>query len=400
MIAPNRDRPIQPVYEALDKHLPGFDKEVVATMLACYLANDLFPNEDPVWLVLIAPGSYGKTTILNPFEKVRHNVEMVGELTEHTLLSGYSEEDDDSDRSMLTRLGERPRLVIKEFGTILANSYQKASKILAQLREVYDGDYAKNFGTNEGRREWHGKATVLAGMTGAIDRKKMFDNQLGARFLRVRFKYHEDPIQKAMDAALSVGNGGSSKDALAEAYKSALNEAPVAYDAVDLSDETLRKIGRISGLTVRLRTEVHRDSSSGKVDVLPEEEGTPRVSKQLTQIANAYAALRGERDLSDFGPLYRLALDGMKGSRRRAFLNMMGGIEERGYATRAKDKVEGISKRSSDRRMEDLAHVGVFDEGDGESTGGRPPLSYTLKDDIEAWMGESGFRAWLRENFL
>jgi hypothetical protein len=59
--------------------------------------------------------------------------------------------------------------------------------ILAQLREIYDGSFAKEWGNGKSFR-WAGKVGLLAGVTGAIDRAYSMNTILGERFLLFRPK--------------------------------------------------------------------------------------------------------------------------------------------------------------------------------------------------------------------
>ena len=65
--------------------------------------------------------------------------------------------------------------------------YEKRAEILAQMREIYDGSYVKEFGNGKSVR-WEGKVGLLAGCTPIIDQGSALNAALGERFLIYRIK--------------------------------------------------------------------------------------------------------------------------------------------------------------------------------------------------------------------
>src|SRR5215831_18406045 len=62
---------------------------------------------------------------------------------------------------------------------------EKRAKILAQLREIHDGMFKRDFGTGE-TKIWKGRVTIIAAVTPVLDRHSSIFSTLGERFLQVR----------------------------------------------------------------------------------------------------------------------------------------------------------------------------------------------------------------------
>lgn len=384
--------PFAGVRRVLDRHLPNLDADVVEAMLAAIVANRL--DGPPVWLEIIGPPSMGKTVIIEPLDGIL-GATLLSKLTPNTLLSGaYAA--GGADPSLLTRLGRRPFLLIKELSTLLEGNPFGRGDIYAQLREVYDGSYAREYG-NGVRRSWTGKATVIMGITPVIDRHRAFGSQLGERCLKIRFDCPAGVALEdlALTALENTGDEKAAKRELFEAYQQALNDALAKLPGVKLGRETLRKIANLAAFAATVRTQVERDQYvSGRPVVLPAApEGPYRIAKKLGLVATALAALRGETDLSDLGLIGRIAFDCIPEPRRSILLRLMA-LLDRGVEPEASDLMGIVSKSVTYMALTDLELLGVIEvvereEGD-KSDPGRPPQSYQLSAKMQRWLRQSG----------
>lgn len=391
------ETPLSAVHRILRQHMHTLDPEVPEAVLATMLANRL-PGP-PVWLMLVAPPSLGKTAILEPLEGIYDSI-ILSKLTPQTLLSGNAGPAGE-DLSLLTRLGEHPCIIIKELSTLLEDPKGRA-EIFAQFRDVYDGQFSKAFGM--GRiREWRGKATLLIGITPAIDLYS-FDPVLGPRFFKFRFRAMEDPEALALAAWGAVGSEGEAREQLAGAYRSALQAAEANLPKVRLSDETIRRLASCTALLAKMRTGIERNKyRQDRIELPPEAEGTPRAMKALGLLATALAALRGESDLTDFNLINRITFDCMPEPRRSIFGLAVRMILPHGGVVTVKDLMGIVGKTSTYNTVEDLAVSGVLEEVEleaddededlepvGEQVGpGRKPKYYTLSSEVIAWLERS-----------
>jgi len=314
--------PFQPVADVLESRLPSLDSQVVEAVLATVVANAF---EGPaVWLELVGAPSMGKTFALEPLVGIE-GAEILSKLTPHTLISG-SYGPQGSDPSMLTRLGKRPFLIVKELSTLLAGNPFGQGEIYAQLREVYDGNIESSYG-NGIKRSWSGKACMIMGITPAIDRHRAFASQLGERCLKLRFGFADgvDAAALAANAFLTAGSEVAVQRELHIAYETALKACEETKNSVQLSKDTIFRISQLAAFAARARTPTERDMyAKGKPLVLPAApEGPFRIMKNLGFFAMGQAALRGVSDLEDISLVARIAVDCMPEPRRFILLRVL-----------------------------------------------------------------------------
>ena len=90
-----------------------------------------------------------------------------------------------TDHSLLPKLDGKV-LVIKDFTALLNMPREARQQILGDLRDAYDGNAAKAFGTHVETRRYTSKFGIMAAVTGAIDKHAAVMQQLGERFLKLR----------------------------------------------------------------------------------------------------------------------------------------------------------------------------------------------------------------------
>ncbi len=82
-------------------------------------------------------------------------------------------------------------LVVKDVTSILAMNRDVRASVLAALREVYDGRWERNVGTDGGRSlTWTGRITVIGAVTTAYDTAHGVIAAMGDRFTLVRVDSH------------------------------------------------------------------------------------------------------------------------------------------------------------------------------------------------------------------
>jgi len=379
------EAPIQPVRETLEKHLPNFDHAAIEAMLGTVVAN--WDSGPSVWLELIAPSSMGKTAILMPLEGIRGAV-ILSKLTSKTLLSG-AKIAGGKDPSLLAQLGPRPFIVIKELSQLLTGDPHTRAEIFAQFREVGDGMIERSWGTGV-TRIWRGKATLLVGITPAVDLYSTFDAHLGERFLKLRFDSIIDPEELALSAWDRVGDEDDMNTALNAAYQIAINGGILNLANVELSRSTIKKIAAIASLTAAMRTPVTRDRyRRDEVQLPPTPEGTPRIMKALGLLAKGLAALHGTTDLEDLSVLHRVAFDCMPEPRRSVFKKVVAATEPL-----FRKEMNGIVSGSNVYRVvKDLSLLGVVTLTESKPDGkGRPPDLVSLSDTARGWLSRAGYQ--------
>jgi hypothetical protein len=150
--------------------------------LATKLAND--SPGDPVFTILVGPSSGAKTEIIRAFRDVP-GVLSLGSLTPRTFASGF----DPERASLLAQLPSGTHmLTLKDLGTILSMSPNDRGELLQQLRDIFDGQFRRDWGTGKGALEWTGRLGLLAGATPAIEKEFSTLAALGERFLFSRMR--------------------------------------------------------------------------------------------------------------------------------------------------------------------------------------------------------------------
>lgn len=274
---------------------------VVEILLAAVMANRM--DGDPFWLFLVNPPSGVKTELIRSLAGA-DDIYPLSNLTPQTFASGF--ETKKAEPSLLLRL-DRQILTLKDFTTVLTMHRDKRGEILAQLREIYDGHYRKEFGNGK-IVDWTGKLGLIAGVTQVIDTYSSVSQVLGERFVCFRVK-SEPGAAVAQRAVTNQGHEQEMRQALRGAVAGFLRELKEAPH-VTLRDHLVTKIAHLATFCATARSELVRDWK-GEVSYIPEPEGPARLAKQLAVFGKALALVRGVRDVSEreYQVLYRLAED-------------------------------------------------------------------------------------------
>jgi len=152
------------------------DHRAIDMMLATIIGNMVL-DKDPIWLMVVAPSSGGKTTLLAPIVDIE-NVYFVDDLTEKTLLSGYKVKGKSA--SLLQMIGSGI-MAFSDFTSILSKNTVSRGEILSQLKLVYDRKVSKYTGT--GGVKWEGKIGFLGCATADIYSHLESGRSMGERFI-------------------------------------------------------------------------------------------------------------------------------------------------------------------------------------------------------------------------
>jgi len=184
----------------LERHFYKPDIQAVRIVLGAIKAHYLQIG-DPAWLFVVAPPGTGKTTISIMGASGLTDVTMLSDFTENTFLSGFYQQ---KEAGLLERLGTTEIngklyattgsgiFLAKDFTTVLSMHREKRAKILAQLREIHDGMFKRDFGTGE-TKIWRGRVVIIAAVTPVLDRNYAMYSTLGERFLQVRWHRPDSP---------------------------------------------------------------------------------------------------------------------------------------------------------------------------------------------------------------
>ena len=160
--------------------------------------------------------------------------------------------------------------------------------VLAALREVYDGRWDRNYGSDGGQTlTWKGKCGLLAGCTTAIDSAHSVMAAMGTRFVFVRLPRSD--LGKISQSALEhMGREQEMRTGLAEVTAGLLANLPGKPHP--LGPEVTSALVGLACLASQARSPVQRDWK-GEIELVLDAEAPTRIIKQLGQIWRACGML-------------------------------------------------------------------------------------------------------------
>jgi len=313
--------------EGYEEHIELNDREALEIVLATYVAN--YMAGVPLWLMLIGASGGSKSTGIEMFYEHESSHPMGG-LTGKTGFSGYTGKTKKND------LGEKLKGKVgcfSDLAELLTMSKDARNEIMSMFRQMYDGDYRKEWGSNKPPVEWKGKFGLIGATVPAVDAQLSRVMELGERFIRVVLKSTREQNKRATKRArLNVGKEVGIKEDLYELGKAFLNEyIPKAKEYTHGSQEPFwwgDQIDDVVTITAYLRTYVSR-GAQGQLEYEPIPEVPTRLVKQMTMLANANCLLdeRKELDQSDMDIILRVCMDSVPMRRGRIFSALLNGRE-------------------------------------------------------------------------
>jgi hypothetical protein len=353
----------------------GRPYESIDVALAVITANRM--EGDPLWMFLVAPPSGGKTEVLRALDDVP-DVYPLSSLTAQTFASGFERKG--TETSLLPKIDGKT-LTMKDFGTVLSMYREKKAEILAQLREIYDGSFAKEFGNGKQFR-WVGKVGFLAGVTPIIDREFSLNQILGERFLLLRVK-SADPRALARRAMAQRQREGDQRRALRRIVAEFL--PTVRLTPPPMSEGMKEAVASLAEFTALARSQVMFDAR-GEIDYIPAPEGPGRLAKQLCLLIEALAVVRGGEEVSvdDYLTLSQVAEDTLP-AQRRTMIEALLASDRTVLTTTEVATATRYPTNSARRYLQELAAIRLVDrlsEGTGHTD--RWETSSRLRDLLEA----------------
>lgn len=354
--------PTQPITFAelettIKKYLLIADPGLIKIITACVISHRL-PVE-PVWLLIVAGPGGGKTELLTGLFGL-NNVWPLSDLTAQTFMSG---DKSIAKGSLLHRLPPEVLIVMKDFTTVLEMSSDKQNTILAQLREIYDGSYGKEFGNGESK-SWQGKMGFMAGVTPIIDRKQPVHQALGERFIKYR-PVSADPFEVTKRAMDNSGLEKQMREEIKAAFTNYIEGLVLPTTPPVLPAEYKDAIMHLAVFCAKARSPVIRDSYTRDIEDIPEPEHPTRLVKELANLMSSLAVISGEFTEADYQIISKVCMDSLPGTRRKVinFLARKGSpqtIIDIANAT-------GLPPNTAFRRqLEDLSALKVIEGDDSD----------------------------------
>jgi hypothetical protein len=357
----------QAVVDTLKTHFHEPDLEAARVLYSAVAAHDL--NGQPVWPMAVAPPGSLKSELVTALDGLER-VYLIDNVTPKTFISGQIvEESPRRSPSLLHRIGNSGIILCPDFSTVLAMKADERNAVMADLRKIFDGKLAKEFGTTDVVPPWEGRITFVAAVTPAIDKFYSVAQSLGERFVMIRWhRAGPDAARVAMRQDINAA-----RTDLKAAVKTLLESS--STKTIEMPKSIEDQIVDLAELVVRARTSVERDSSKNVISQ-PEPESATRLAQQLAQLAKGSACIAGRPEISslDYGVARRAGLDCIP-PLRRAVLKML--------RTGEPCDVPASTKTYA---TDDLQLVGLVEPAGGKNC--LSPLAIGLLDRIEANMSD------------
>jgi hypothetical protein len=273
------------------------DHHTLDMLLATVIGNQLI-DLDPIWLMVVAPSSGGKTTLLSPIVDIK-GVFFVDDLTEKTLLSGYKV--GGKDNSLLRTIGSGI-MAFSDFTSILSKNIVSRGEILSQLKLVYDRKVTKYTGT--GKVNWEGKIGFVGAATADIYYHLESGRSMGERFIYYWMDVPSDIeiATKQSETTISAKDMTDEMKGYYASYYTGVKEWIEKHGVTPLSltVEQKDRVRKASIFCVSGKATVHTNFKSGKVDQIPQKASVGRDNKsfeallQTLQVMHCYET--GKKD--------------------------------------------------------------------------------------------------------
>ncbi len=325
------------IQEVFESFLLLEDKNLVWLTLATVIGNNI-PGRRPIWLMLVAPPSSGKTTALNALAglkifnrqgEVMEPIQPISDLTENSFASGARSNYEEP--SLLNKIPDGGMMVFKDFTSILSKNADAKRIIMGQLREIYDGSYVKRTGTGHDIK-WQGKIGALAGVTESIYQHLESMSVMGDRFMLYQVR---QPNRKAMlRFKLDQERNGTTEDVqmplakeLVHAYmqRAFLN---ITNHTIKMTREQEDEIIAVADFCTMVRSGIITDDFSGQIQFVPQPEMPARMFEQMLALGATFLYMRrldnpelpDEAELTeqDRKIMYKIAYDSIPITRRIA----------------------------------------------------------------------------------
>lgn len=344
----------QDIQDIFDSFLLLEDRNLIWLTLAAVIGNQIMSRR-PIWLMLVAPPSSGKTTALNAllglkvYNKMGEAVEpihSISDLTENSFASGAQRSDGET--SLLMKIPKGGMMVFKDFTSILSKNSDAKRIIMGQLREIYDGSYVKRTGTGKDIM-WTGKIGALAGVTESVYQHLESMSVMGDRFML--YQVPQPDRKKMLRFKLDQERQGTTEDIQMPIAREVVHNymqhafSKLADIKINLPRETEDEIIAVADFCTMVRSGIITNEFSGDIMFVPQPEMPARMFEQMLALGSTFAFMRkldnpeltDEQALTaqDIALMYKIAYDSIPVTRRIALnylVRFSAGVDTHGLA--------------------------------------------------------------------
>jgi len=333
----------------------GDECDLAVLDVVCATAASERLGGDPLWLLIVSgPGALKTETAQALTGAGAHVISTIA--SEGALLSATSRKSrvKSATGGLLRKIGARGILVIKDVTTILSAARETRGGVLAALREIHDGRWVRNVGTDGGQTlEWEGRIVIVGAVTTAWDAAHGVVAALGDRFVLVRINSNAGRAQSGLRAIRNTGDEVRMREELAAAVGGLVAHASTGE--MKLSEEEIKQLVKAADIVTMARTAVERDYGGEVIDAHAPEMPT-RFAKQLAQVVRGGVAIGITREES-MRLAIRCAKDSIPPLRLQILLDVAAHPSSRPGDVR---KRLGKPWRTVKREMEALTMLGLL----------------------------------------
>jgi hypothetical protein len=341
---------------------PEYDLDAATAAIAA-AASERLPG-DPLWLLIVAGPGGAKTETVQALAGAGAFVTSTI-ASEGALLSASPrrQRHQTATGGLLRKIGDRATLIIKDFTSILSADRNTRACVLAAIREIYDGRWERNVGTDGGQTlTWTGRIVIVAAVTTAWDAAYAVVATMGDRFALLRLRTSAGRRQAGRGAIRNTGDETEMRRELAAAVGALVEHMdPTLHQ---LTDAEVDQIVKAADLVTLARSAVERDYR-GEIEFAHDPEAPTRFAKQLVQLLRGAISI-GVTPAEAMRLVRRCACDSIPPLRRDILLDVANNP-----GSRATDVRKRISKpRNTVRRgLECLHMLGALACEESEETG-------------------------------
>lgn len=334
-----------------------YDLGALNVVLCAAAAEKL--SGDPPWVLVVGGSGNCKTETVAPLSGA--GARIISTITgEAALLSGTPAKSraKNATGGLLRQVGDNGTLVIKDFTSILSMNRDTRAQVLGALREIYDGHWSRNVGTDGGfTLTWKGRLVVIGAVTTAWDRAYEVVATMGDRFVLVRLRSDDNRLRRAagMQAMGNVGDETRMRKDLA-AKVGALLAGASGDPEPGLTEAEMTSLIGMADLVTRARTPVERDYQGNPAWAHALEMPT-RFAKQLVQIVRGGLVLGLDAETS-MGVAARCCHDSMPPLRRTVLADVAAHLDS--FTPDVVERVQ-VPKTTVDRTLQELQLLGLLE---------------------------------------
>jgi hypothetical protein len=333
------------------------DLEILDIVFAA-AADRMLQGFEKCWLFIVARSGGIKTTIIRSLGRLPF-IYTIDSLTSKALVSGVVNKHDGKIEPVIGIMKDLDgkTLACKDFTILLTETAEERNKVFGVLRNAYDGNLDKAFGTMNKKVAVNAHFGLIAGSTPVIDNYWNLNQQLGERFLKIR---HEIDDNAAMRTSMQfAGQEREMEQEIQNAVYSFFKGIDFARE-IEIPNDIKEILFNLAKYTAMMRTPLMTMSQDGgHYTFSGEKEYGTRILKQFIRLTLLLCHIRDKTKatLEEALTVARVALDTPVLYRTKivAYLH-----NNKTVNISQAEKAMNSDQFTAERVLNELRHIGVI----------------------------------------